>query len=192
MVDHHIVLVGMPCAGKSTIGKLLAQRMGADFVDLDQLMHDTSGKSVPQLLKDLGEHEFLKLEGQTLAVAVKSPAPLVVAPGGSVVLDPQARDILASPSPQNPLPIKVAFLRVPLPVVQQRIQEVGRSLHIVGLGTSNAPLSDQLKAIYKKRKKFYEELSEVTIDLDEDSNPQDAVKELLQKLTANPPAPNPS
>ena len=183
MSPHHIILVGMPCAGKSTIGKLLAERLGVDFADLDQKMADVSGKSVPQLLEDLGEQAFLEFEGQTLAKAIKSPTPMVISPGGSIVLDPKAREILATSQP--PHPHKVIFLRTALSVIADRIQEVGRAPHIVGIATP-LPLPDQLDTIYKKRKKFYEQLSDITIDLDNHSNPQDTVQTLIQKLELTP------
>lgn len=84
MIDiKNIVLIGMPGCGKSTIGRLLAQKLGADFFDADELLAVWEGKSIEELFV-LGEEVFRSAEIRTIArLAEKEGA--VIATGGGVV-----------------------------------------------------------------------------------------------------------
>lgn len=168
---HHIALVGMPCVGKTTAGKLLAKRLGCDFVDLDQMMSDNTGKSVAELLAELGEERFLELETQALREATEPAEPRVIATGGSVVLSPEAREILKDKT-------KPAWLETPIETIAERVENSGRAPLIVGLdgaggGNSGESLLDRLNSIYEARKPLYEKVAyhcvftEFTSDVDQ-------------------------
>lgn len=58
----NIVLIGMPGTGKSTVGKALADRLGYDFVDADDLIVQTTGKTLPEILRQDGWRPFTKLK----------------------------------------------------------------------------------------------------------------------------------
>ena len=80
-----LVLIGMPGAGKSTLGRLLAQKTGKEFVDIDEEISKAAGKSIPAIFAEAGEAAFRALE----AAAVRALSPrggLVVAAGGGTVL----------------------------------------------------------------------------------------------------------
>lgn len=84
---QRIVLVGLPGAGKSTVGPLVAAALGWAFVDLDQEIERTAGRTVPEIFAAEGEAGFRRRErGATLAMA-EWPG-LVLAPGGGWLLDP--------------------------------------------------------------------------------------------------------
>jgi shikimate kinase len=84
---QRIVLVGLPGAGKSTVGPLVAERLGWAFVDLDLEIERTAGRTVPEIFAHEGEEGFRRRErGATLAMA-EWPG-LVLAPGGGWLLDP--------------------------------------------------------------------------------------------------------
>jgi len=89
-----LFLVGMMGSGKSTVGRLLARRAEAPFVDLDTRLERVFGASVSELMVR-GEASFRALERASLAQLVAEPAwgaaPCVVATGGGVVLDPRNR-----------------------------------------------------------------------------------------------------
>lgn len=85
-----IVLVGLPGAGKSTVGSLLAERLGTNFVDFDRIIEARAGKSVARIFVDDGEEAFRRLEASVGAEQLTGP-PAVLAPGGGYVLDASAR-----------------------------------------------------------------------------------------------------
>lgn len=88
-----IVLVGLPGAGKSTVGPLVAQALGWAFVDLDREIELTAGRSVAEIFREEGEEGFRRREyGATLAMAGWEG--LVLAPGGGWLLDPRNRAAL--------------------------------------------------------------------------------------------------
>ncbi|HWZ60497.1 MAG TPA: shikimate kinase [Gemmatimonadaceae bacterium] len=81
MTHRHLVLVGLPGAGKSTVGLAVAGRLGRPFVDLDVEIEARGGRSVAELFRVKGEPEFRRLEHAATAALVGS-APAVIAPGG--------------------------------------------------------------------------------------------------------------
>jgi shikimate kinase len=81
----NIFLIGMMGAGKSTVGKLLAQKLGYNFLDTDPLIEQCAGKSIPEIFANDGEETFRDLEQQVLA-QVASYTRLVVATGGGAVM----------------------------------------------------------------------------------------------------------
>lgn len=78
-----LVLIGPPGAGKSTIGTLLATRLGVPFTDTDELVAERAGTSVGELLIDAGEARFREMEAEAVAEALTRPG--VLALGGGAV-----------------------------------------------------------------------------------------------------------
>ena len=93
-----VVLVGLPGSGKSAVGRRLAHRHGASFVDLDEAIEKAAGRSIPDIFADDGEPAFRALERAAVAElgsAVRDPAiRRVVATGGGAVVDPRNRWLL--------------------------------------------------------------------------------------------------
>lgn len=90
-----VVLVGLPGCGKTAVGRRLAARHGALFIDLDDRIEEAVGRSIPEIFADDGEAAFRRLERD--AVAALGPADAdpgvrrVIAPGGGAVVDPRNR-----------------------------------------------------------------------------------------------------
>lgn len=80
----NIVLIGMPGCGKSTIGKLLADKLNKKFVDLDEVIAERAGMSIPEIFALQGEKGFRKLENEVVADICKEKGQ-VIATGGGVV-----------------------------------------------------------------------------------------------------------
>lgn len=89
-----VVLVGMMGAGKTTVGRSVASRLGVDFVDTDDLVEARAGKSVRDIFATDGEAAFRTLESQVLAESLKSPVDVVVAAAGGTVLSESNRAAL--------------------------------------------------------------------------------------------------
>ena len=81
VAHRHLVLVGLPGAGKSTVGRSVAARLGRPFVDLDAEIEARGGRTISELFRDDGEEAFRGLEREATAALVGT-APAVVAPGG--------------------------------------------------------------------------------------------------------------
>ena len=90
-----IVLIGLRCAGKSSVGRLLAKELKLDFVDLDEeiSLHEGSGRSAGELLEQLGEEPFRDLESVALARSL-SRSELVLAAGGGALEREENRSLL--------------------------------------------------------------------------------------------------
>ena len=87
---RHLFLYGPPGSGKSTIGRLLAARLGLPFTDLDTVIVETDGRSIPQIFAEEGEPGFRAREKQALADMGARPRH-VVALGGGALLNPECR-----------------------------------------------------------------------------------------------------
>lgn len=88
---RHLVLVGLMGAGKSTVGRVCAQRLRRPFVDTDELVETLAAMSVRECFVSMGESGFRALERQALTDACATPERLVIACGGGAVLDPENR-----------------------------------------------------------------------------------------------------
>jgi shikimate kinase len=81
----HLFLVGFMGAGKSTVARLLAERLGRPFVDLDEVIEASAGGSVRGIFEERGEDAFRELESEALN-SLESAEPSVVACGGGIVV----------------------------------------------------------------------------------------------------------
>lgn len=93
----HIVLVGLPGAGKTTVGRELARRLGRPFIDLDDEIARREGMSVAEIFAARGESYFRGLEAAFTRELVHSP-PAVVAPGGGWIVQPGLADVVRPPA----------------------------------------------------------------------------------------------
>ncbi len=105
MADKKLIFfIGMMGAGKTTIGRILAQRIGWDFIDMDQEIVRETGTPISEIFRTRGEPEFRRIESELLA-RLCSRERTVIATGGGVILDSRNQKLLA----ENGL---VIYLRV--------------------------------------------------------------------------------
>lgn len=90
-----IVLVGLMGAGKTSVGRRLAQRLDLPFVDTDTEIERAAGKTIPEIFSDHGEEEFRSGEKRVIARLLEA-GPQVLATGGGAYMDPETRDNIAA------------------------------------------------------------------------------------------------
>ena len=90
LTRKHLILVGLPGAGKTTVGQLAAAALGAGFADFDRLIEAQAGRSIPAIFEQDGEAAFRKLEARVGAEQLTGE-PAVLAPGGGYFLDAAQR-----------------------------------------------------------------------------------------------------
>lgn len=93
-LDRPIVLVGLMGAGKSTVGRRLARRLGVPFVDSDAAIEDAAGLSPAEVFERYGEQEFRDGERRLVARLVDEGQVSVIATGGGAFIDPRTRELL--------------------------------------------------------------------------------------------------
>ncbi len=91
-MHRNIVLIGMPGTGKSTVGVILAKRLGFDFIDCDLLLCRQAGMTLPELIRSIGINDFLAFEGRVGAGIHCSET--VIATGGSMIFSSEAMENL--------------------------------------------------------------------------------------------------
>jgi shikimate kinase len=146
-----VVLVGTMGAGKTTVGRILAEMWGVGFRDSDQDVEASEGRSVSDIFVDSGEAAFRSLERAAVAAALAEHDG-VLALGGGAVLDESTRNLLAGH--------RVVFLRVGLSDAAQR----------VGLGVSRPLLlgnvRGRIKQLIDERTPVYESVASHVVDTD--------------------------
>jgi shikimate kinase len=140
-----IVLVGFMGAGKTTVGRLLAARLGLPFVDSDQLIETRTGRAVRRLFAEEGEAYFRDLERRTIAEVAAGPD-VVLAVGGGALQDPRTRAALTATS--------VVHLDVELAEALARVGDDPRR------PTLRRP---DLAELYAARRLVYEDLASLTV-----------------------------
>ena len=93
-MKNNVTLIGMPSAGKSTVGVLLAKRLGYSFIDVDLLIQEQEGKRLREIIEEQGLDGFLDVENRVNAGVEAEQA--VIAPGGSVIYGKEAMEHLKS------------------------------------------------------------------------------------------------
>ncbi|MFZ0546133.1 MAG: shikimate kinase [Candidatus Promineifilaceae bacterium] len=86
MMARNVILTGFMGTGKTTVGLLLAERLGYGFVDTDGLIEERYGRSIPDIFAELGEDAFREMEG-TVALELAGQGGLVISTGGRLMLD---------------------------------------------------------------------------------------------------------
>ena len=87
----NIILIGMPGCGKSTVGKLLAEKLQQKFIDADQVICDLAGKTIPEIFKESGEAGFRKIETEALGQIGKMSCVVIATGGGCVTREENYR-----------------------------------------------------------------------------------------------------
>ncbi|MFO7753353.1 MAG: shikimate kinase [Desulfobacteraceae bacterium] len=143
----NIVLIGMPAAGKSTVGVLLAKRLGLDFVDMDIIIQTGENKTLEEIISSVGVKGFLAKEESYLCSTDLTGH--VVSTGGSAVYSTKAMDHVS----QTGL---IVYLEQGLEALKQRISSLDTR------GVVRMPGQD-IESLYHERTPLYEAYSDITV-----------------------------
>ncbi|MFC8278323.1 shikimate kinase [Streptomyces sp. NPDC057271] len=161
-----VVLVGPMGSGKSTVGALLAERLGVPYRDTDADIVAAQGREISDIFVDEGEPYFRELERQAVATAVAEHAG-VLALGGGAVLDEDTRTLLAG--------LPVAYLSM----------DVEEAVRRVGLGAARPLLAvnprRQWRELMEARRPLYTEVARVVVATD-DRTPEEVAQAVLDAL----------
>lgn len=167
MNTGNIFLIGMMGSGKSTVGKLLAEKMQMIFIDLDKIIETNAKKTVRELFEQEGESHFRKLESETLVNVKKENS--VIACGGGIILEKLNRNQLQSSG-------KVVYLQVSISKLIKRLQSLNDRPLLEG-----KQIEKELNRIWDKRKELYEGVAQITIQVDKQT-PEQITKFIIDKL----------
>ena len=143
-----IVLVGMMGAGKSSIGRRLAARLGIPFVDADTEIENAAGMTIPEIFAKHGEPYFRAGEARVIARLLDS-GPQVLATGGGAVMDAHTRDLIRDKSVS-------IWLKADIDVLMKRTKRRG-----------DRPLVGKMKELLPLREPFYAQSDIVAQSRDE-------------------------
>jgi shikimate kinase len=165
------VLIGPPGAGKSTVGPLLAARLGVGFLETDQEVEAVAGKPVGDIFVEDGEAAFRVLEREAVARAV-AIRDRVVALGGGAVLDPGTQRLLAG--------LPVVYLATGFAAAAKRVgMDTPRPLLI---GNPRA----KLRELLEQRLPIYEKLAQITVTTDGRA-PDEIAADVAAQIVGSPP-----
>ena len=166
-MTQRILLVGMMGAGKTTVGKLVAEKLGWGYLDSDAEVEEATGLNVPELFAHEGEEAFRDAEARALRRACASTDSVVVSVAGGAVLRSANRALLASCG-------RVVWLRARPETLAARVGDgAGRPLLD---GDPRAALIE----LDSVRRPLYAEVADLTIDVD-DRTPQELASQLIEQ-----------
>jgi len=152
--ERHLVLVGLMGAGKTTVGRRCAKRLGRPFVDTDDVVVALAAMPFDEIWRDGGEARFRELEQQAVVDMCASPEPLVIACGGGTVVDADNRRRLRAAG-------VVVWLRAPTAVLAQRVGTGARRPLLAG------DPAGALERLAAAREDAYVASADVVVDTDE-------------------------
>lgn len=166
-MGSNLVLIGMPGAGKSTIGVLLARRLGYAFLDTDLLIQERQGKRVLQeVVDELGQDAFRAYEESVCATLDADRT--IIATGGSVVYFPRAMQHLAQLG-------VVVWLDVPFPDIERRVALFPDRGLAIRPGQTLADLHAERHPLYRKYAHLHIECGQ--------REPADIVREIVERYS---------
>jgi shikimate kinase len=148
-----IVLIGPPGAGKSTVGKALAEQLSLEFLDTDSLIEQSTGKSITDIFVVDGEQVFRAIEFQMLKTVLEK-VDVIISLGGGAPISEEAQKLISDTDCQ------VIFLDISLSTAAPRVG-FNRDRPLL-LGNPRA----QWQALSDQRRPIYEFLSDQTIKVD--------------------------
>lgn len=143
----NLIFIGMPAVGKSTVGVVVAKRLGMKFIDTDLLIQEQEGRLLCEIIANVGEEGFLKIENQVNRnVDVENS---VISPGGSVVYCEEAMEHFKEIG-------IVVYLKASYQTIKRRIRSPQKRGVVLKEGQT-------FRDLYHERTKLFERYADITI-----------------------------
>lgn len=165
MKKHNIILIGMPGAGKSTVGVVLAKRLGYQFCDSDLMIQERTGHLLSELISEHGIEGFWEIESDVNASLDFDR--YVIATGGSAIYEPKGMAHLSDIG-------HVIYLQIPEKELAERLGD------LKARGVTLRP-GQTLHDLYEERRPLYEKHAEITISCS-GKNIRQVVEEIDRRL----------
>ena len=161
---NNIILIGMPGAGKSTIGVVLAKKIGYEFIDSDIVIQNRYKKILQELINEYGTDGFEKIENDVNKSL--NPQNSVIATGGSAIYGKEAMEHFDSIG-------TVVYLNLPYEGIEQRLGNLEERGVTIKKGQT-------LKDLYNERTPLYKKYANLTIDCQGKT-----IREIVEEISAN-------
>ncbi len=164
-----IILVGMMGAGKTTIGRLLSNKLGYDFVDLDKIIEEKSGVKINTIFEIEGEVGFREREFQVLRDSIEKEK-VIISTGGGIVTNEKSRTHLINNN------VFIIYLKANLQTLVSRLKN-DNSRPILNVDNKE----QVIERILLEREPLYQDLADMTVDSTH-MKTIDVVKLIIQKM----------
>ena len=169
--NTQLYLIGFMGAGKTTVGKLLAEKLNRPFVDIDDVIEKKTDLTIPLIFEKYGEDYFRKFETDVLERIAKYPDN-VIATGGGIILKAKNRETMKKTG-------ITIYLRCDPATLYQRIKN---STHRPLLKSiNNSPLVQLIETMLQQRQPFYE-TADIILDANDDRAPREIASTIIQQL----------
>jgi len=147
-INKNIALIGMPAVGKSSVGSLLAEKLGLEFIDADDLIQAGEQQTLAKIIFDKGLSRFLEIEEKHISGF--KPDHHVIATGGSAVYSPKAMEHLSKTC-------IILYLFIDFPGLLKRLSD------LTSRGVAIRP-GQTIQDLYYERTPLYESYCDIKID----------------------------
>ena len=151
----NIVLIGFRGTGKSTVGRLLAKRLERDFIDSDNQIESSTGKTIKSIFEDYGEEGFRKIEADVIAKLGEEDNKVISAGGGAVLREENVRNL-------KDIGFLVLLEATP-EIINSRIAQDKKTTQQRPSLTDKKPL-DEIKHLIEQREHAYKNAADYTIN----------------------------
>lgn len=146
-MKNNLIFIGMPAVGKSTVGIVVAKRLGMNFIDVDLLIQEQEKKLLREIIAEVGQDGFLKIENRVNA-AVKAKNS-VISPGGSVIYCREAMKHYKEIG-------TIVYLKASYQTIKRRIRNPKKRGVVLRDGQS-------LRDLYNERVPYFERYADITV-----------------------------
>ncbi len=162
MSGNNLILIGMPGVGKSTVGVVLAKKLGYRFLDSDLAIQERSGKLLHEMIEELGNEGFHRTEEEVNCSL--HPERTVIATGGSAVYGPKAMAHFAQIG-------TILYLKIGYGELRRRLGDLNERGVTMKQGQT-------LSALLEEREPLYEKYAQITISCEGKS-----IREIVEEIT---------